>query len=149
MAKSRLKPPLPSVLPAPLLQAIGAVVTNWAGLEASLEIAICDLYEVRRTKGLIFTANIGFSARLSLIRISAATDNEMTSEPEGDTICRLLPRLEKAFGERNKTAHAVWGRAKSPAAGSRMYIRARGDQLKTVHEEISVRELERTAARAG
>ena len=145
MAKLHVRPPIPSILPAPLLQAIGAVISNWAALEASLELAICDLYELPKKRALILTSNLSFNDRLGLIRICATTDDEMLGEPEGKALRALLTPIQNAFGERNRVAHAVWTPGTSPQSGFRSYIRAKGDHLKTVREEISVGDLERTA----
>jgi hypothetical protein len=124
------------------LAAIGAVAVTWTAIEALMETTILGLYEIDLGRGLVLTNNLGFPARMSLLRIlaneGAITDAALVGEMKA-----ILPRLDAGNSDRNTIVHGLWGPGppNEPTIIRRLAVRARGKKLQTVAQDYSSPEL--------
>jgi hypothetical protein len=130
------------------LRAIGRLIVLWSNIEAAMEFAICRLYSVDPTRGLVFTANIGFQSRVAMLRIAA--NGGAISEPARAVAClSLLKRVERAYPLRNNVAHGLWAGTADPTVARHMTVRAKGNQLRCISETRTTIELEANADQLG
>lgn len=122
------------------LAAIGSIAVLWTGIESNMELTILALYEIDAGRGLVFTANLSFHARLSMLRILAGEKVHMTDE-QAERMAGLLTRIDSAYGDRNTIIHGLWGPTEKPGIIQRLSVRARGKKLQTVKQPYSAADL--------
>lgn len=128
------------------LQLIGSVVAVWSAIEMNMEITICGLYDINTDRGLVLTSNIGFQSRVSLLRILGKRGG-IKDSVLAEQFLKLLTRIEAGYAERNTVAHGVWMGTPDPQIARRMSIRAKGDRLRCIDEQVSVEQLVEVAER--
>ncbi|MDE2165346.1 MAG: hypothetical protein KGJ66_03280 [Alphaproteobacteria bacterium] len=138
------------LIPKAHLSAIGAVAVNWTALENLMEQTILGLYEIDLGRGLVFTANLSFHSRLSMLRFLAGDDGVIKDAALAKQTNDLLNEIDKAFGDRNFIIHGSWFPVKDkPGHVHRMSVRARGKKLQTFSRHYSAADLQRVADRIG
>ena len=126
------------------LRAIGAIVTNFSGIEWAMDIAILAFYGIPLDRGLVFTSTFSFPYRLSLMRI-IAQGGAIPKKADADALSSLLTKIEAAYGKRNEIAHGFWNATKHDKIIRRMAIKSKNGKLKCIDEKVSLGELEETA----
>jgi len=122
------------------LAAIGSIAALWSVIESSMETTILGLYEIDMGRGLVFTANLSFHARLSLLRILTGEKVHM-SDAQAEEMAGLLNRIDEGFGDRNTIVHGLWGETGQPGVIRRLSIRARGKKLAAVAQNYKAADL--------
>jgi hypothetical protein len=134
----------PSLLSDEHLRAIGAVIVNWNALEIVLEILALGFYQIPLNRGLIFTANLSFQNKLTVLRIAGA-HGAISDEQQKRSFISFLERIEQAHNKRNAIVHGQWAGGKVQGLAKRMALRVRGRKLSTAVEQIPLAEIEAIA----
>ena len=95
-----------------------------------MDEAIWHFADVSSRVGKIVTAQLNFTARLSMLRTLA--DEAITDATFKDDLDRIIKRLETAQGYRNEIVHARWLDPKGGQAAVYEKIKARGKLTSTV-----------------
>ena len=127
-------------LPDPFYYNIGQIAAKWSAIEAELEFIILDAYEINQNNGLILSSQLGYRAKIELIRVllNWKADHELQKSKE---MFDLVAKVDEAYGRRNATVHSVWRGSAEPNIASRTSIRAKG-KLKYGSEPVTIEELE-------
>lgn len=119
------------------LAAIGKVCAIWSLIENSMETIILGLYEIDLGRGLIFTNNLSFQTRTSLLTV-LAKEGGIADEALAKEMEAILPRIEEGQGLRNAIVHALWAPGPKSGVIRRLAMRTRAKKIKT----YNVRSLE-------
>ena len=122
------------------LAAIGAVAAAWTMIESTMELTILGLYEIDQGRGLVLTNNIGFPARLSLLRI-LASEGAIADKDRALEMLEILKRIEAAYGDRNALLHGLWAKGDKPGVIRRLALRTRKNKLQTYAEDFTADQL--------
>jgi hypothetical protein len=122
------------------LAAMGSIAVIWTAIENTMEMVILGLYEIDAGRGLVFTANLSFHARLSMLRILTGEKVHMTAA-QAEEMTDILNRLDDGFGERNGVIHSLWNKTDMPGVIRRLSIRARGKKLSTIAKDYKAADL--------
>ncbi len=122
------------------LAAIGAMAAIWSHIESNMELTICGLYEIDLGRGLVLTSNLGFHARLSLLRI-LASGGAIKDAALARDMTELLNRVDAAYGVRNQMVHGIWIKTDQPDKAARLSLRARGKRIAATREEFTATDL--------
>jgi hypothetical protein len=98
--------PIRDALTPEHLQAIGYVAAASSILESVMDEAIWHFADVSDQVGKIITAQLGFTARLNMLRSLA--DAVITDAIFKDELDRIIKRLESVQAYRNDIVHARW-----------------------------------------
>lgn len=131
----------PSLLSDDHLRAIGAVIVNWNAIEIVLEILMLGIYQIPLTRGLVFTTNLSFQNKLTILRICGA-HGAIEEDSKKLEFAAFLDRIEAAYKKRNIVAHGNWAGGKVQGLAKRMAVRVRGRKLSTVSEQVPLSYLE-------
>ena len=130
----------PSLLSDDHLRAIGAVIVNWNSIELVMQILALGIYQIPLEKGLVFTSNLAFQNKLTILRI--ATHGAIKDKPAERDFLDLLDRIEKAHLKRNTVAHGLWAAGNAQGLAKRMALRVRGRKLTPAREQVPLSDLE-------
>jgi len=101
-----------------------------------MELTILGLHEIDQGRGLVLTNNIGFLARLSLLRI-LANEGAIADKSQAKEMLEILKRVERGYGDRNALVHGLWVKGKATGVIRRMAVRTRKNKLQTYADDFS------------
>ncbi|HEX3431157.1 MAG TPA: hypothetical protein VHT03_09740 [Rhizomicrobium sp.] len=128
------------LLPPPRhLSQIGKIAATWSQIESTMEVMILGLYEIDLGRGLVFTANLSFQSRITMLHMLA--DGAIPDKALAKELREMLPRLEKASGERNDIVPAVWTKSEKSGHAKRLQVRVKGHKLKPTEIDYSAEDL--------
>ncbi len=131
------------LLPPPRhLSAIGKIAAVWSQIESSMEVLIAGHYELDLGRALVFTTNLSFQTRLSMIQVLAAEeDGAIDDKALAKEVRDILPAIEKGSGDRNELVHAIWTKSDKPGCVTRLRVRLKGRKLKATAVDYSAEDL--------
>lgn len=112
----------PHNLPREILQAIGLVIACSVQTESTVEEVIGALFGLTVVPARILTTNMNMQVRAGVLR--SAGEARWGDADTYKQFERIVSRVEKAVGERNRLAHLTWQR--DPVTGDVLTSKIKG-----------------------